>query len=200
MYYHVLIIINEDKKKISLLELDQENINSLKDNVLIPYVKGEGFLFEGYSISKNIIKRILVKQSEKPIKEIINAQRLSRDIANQKARSVMFITFDKYSAFGDENYMKDITKETVKEAQTLAGSEIFKVPLKPEEEGIMNEGLSFKSKIQEKAGSPVINNIHNSQVILGDVNNSTLTQNIDCSIKENDLDGLVNRNRWSSCN
>jgi hypothetical protein len=63
--------------------------------------------------------------------------------------------------------------------------------LKLEKEGILGEGLSFSVKEKEKAQNNPDINIQNFQGILGNVNQSTITQNLEIEIKKNDIQSLT---------
>lgn len=61
-YYHVLIETNEPSKKY--YELDKTDLSEIKEEIMIPYLKEEEFRFDGYSLNKSKIDRILIKESD----------------------------------------------------------------------------------------------------------------------------------------
>jgi hypothetical protein len=62
--------------------------------------------------------------------------------------------------------------------------------LKLEEKGIMGKGMTFSEGEKEIAMSSPSINIHNFQGVIGDVTNSTLTQDLIMTVKENDYESL----------
>ncbi len=63
--------------------------------------------------------------------------------------------------------------------------------LKLETEGILGEGMTFTKKEKEKAVQNSEIKINNFQGILGDVINSTVSQEVSMSVKTNDLESLI---------
>ena len=61
LYYHVLIESYESSKPY--YELDKTDLSEIKDEFIIPYLKGEQFIFDGYFLDKSKVKRILIKES-----------------------------------------------------------------------------------------------------------------------------------------
>ena len=64
--------------------------------------------------------------------------------------------------------------------------------LKLEEEGIFGDGMSFSPEEKEKAASSTQIHIDNFQGVLGDVVNSTVNQNLEMSIRQNDFQSVRN--------
>ena len=64
-YYHILIQTFRKKH----YELDKTDLSEIKEDIIIPYVKGEQFLFNGYTFDKAKIQRILIKESNRSSKE-----------------------------------------------------------------------------------------------------------------------------------
>lgn len=63
--------------------------------------------------------------------------------------------------------------------------------LKLEQEGIIGEGMSFSEKEKEKAlASPTVHIAGNFQGILGSVNNGTVMQNLNMTVKKEDFGSL----------
>ena len=66
-YYHILIQVQASEKKH--FELDETDLSEIKEDIIIPYLKGEQFLFDGYTFDKEKIQRILIKESNRSSKE-----------------------------------------------------------------------------------------------------------------------------------
>ena len=60
-YYHVLIETNESSEKY--YELDKTDLSEIKEEIVIPYIKGEQFMFDGYFLDKSKVKRIIIAES-----------------------------------------------------------------------------------------------------------------------------------------
>ena len=61
-YYHVLIESYESSKPY--YELDKTDLSEIKDEFIIPYLKGEQFIFDGYFLDKSKVKRIIIGESK----------------------------------------------------------------------------------------------------------------------------------------
>jgi len=62
--------------------------------------------------------------------------------------------------------------------------------LKLEQEGIIGEGMNFSKKEQEKAANNTSIHIGNFQGIIGNANNSIVTQNLTMTVQKGDFDSL----------
>lgn len=74
MFYHVVIEIEGNKEPI--YELDR-TIESVIEEVMIPYLEGKSFHFDGYPLALDRIKRINIKRL---IKQLQNLQILKMNI------------------------------------------------------------------------------------------------------------------------
>ena len=72
----------------------------------------------------------------------------------------------------------------------IVRTQILNWSLKLEEKGVHGKGMTFSNDEREIAVANKEINIQNFQGVLGDVNNSSLTQNLNMSIKANDFDSL----------
>ena len=72
----------------------------------------------------------------------------------------------------------------------LVRTQILEWSLKLEEQGILGKGLTFSNDEKEIAVSSQGINIQNFQGVLGDVSNSTLTQDLNMKIETGDFDSL----------
>ena len=66
-YYHILIEAYGFIKP--LYQLDKTDLSEIKEEVILPYLKEEQFIFDGYVLDKMKIKRILIKESDCSSKE-----------------------------------------------------------------------------------------------------------------------------------
>jgi putative nucleotide-binding protein containing TIR-like domain len=108
-YYHILIQASEKK----YFDLDKTDLSEIKEDIIIPYLKGEQFFFKGYIFDKAKIQRILIKESN----------RSSEEYAEEKNRNlppdlIMYIL--PQDIIESKEYTTDITKRTIKECEEEA--------------------------------------------------------------------------------
>ena len=108
-YYHVLIESYESSKPY--YELDKTDLSEIKDEFIIPYLKGEQFIFDGYFLDKSKVKRILIKESA-------CTSQMYADALNKEYPGVP-ICFEGEDIVSDEDkYTTDITGRIVKECKS----------------------------------------------------------------------------------
>ncbi len=106
MYFHILIEATDvggTKKTREIIEKDKTELEDLEKRILIPYLTGQTFRVNGYSLDKTKVHRILVKQSSDPTSTIV---------ANYQARlagRMIVSNFGPNSAVRSENYTTNIT-------------------------------------------------------------------------------------------
>lgn len=69
-YYHVYI---ENNALIPRHGLDKTDLSEIKEEIVIPYLKGERFEFNGHFLDKTRIRNILIKESECSSMEFVAA-------------------------------------------------------------------------------------------------------------------------------
>lgn len=114
MFYHVIVETTEKVGKKGenreYFELDKSDLKDVIDRVIYPYLRKEGFQFDGYFLQYNEIRRIAVKQTEK------SSQALSKyENDNMPANIIMFVTPSNVISY--EKHAKDITTEIFDEAK-----------------------------------------------------------------------------------
>lgn len=116
MYYQVQIETTEkegkDKHNKEYFELDKTSKDEIIESIIIPFLKGEQFQFDGYFITKNDVKRLVIKTTEKTTKEL---SKYEND--NMPSGIIMFISDEMIVSY--DQYTKDITKEILAEAKEL---------------------------------------------------------------------------------
>lgn len=60
-YYHVLIETNEPNE--IHYELDLRDLSEIKEEIVVPYLKGEQFIVDGYFFDKEMVKRFIIGSS-----------------------------------------------------------------------------------------------------------------------------------------
>ncbi len=110
MYYSIYIetISNSKLGKKEMYEFDIESEEILITEFIQPYVNEEEFLFNGYSISKKDILRIMIKKSAQSI------EKLTEDQTRIDAENMFFGFSSLESTFVDNKSVIDITKEIFK--------------------------------------------------------------------------------------
>lgn len=127
MYYQVLVEVSETVGKHGKykqhFELDKSDIDEIEDDVVIPYLQGKQFQFDGYFIQASEVKRIIIKQTERTTAE---CSKEAND--NMSPGIVMFVSRKDVVSY--DRYTKDITKKTFTNAQKKIDSGAL--PVKPE--------------------------------------------------------------------
>ena len=112
-YYHVFI---ESSPFIPSHGLDRTDLSEIKEEIVIPYLKGERFEFNGYFLDKTKIKDILIKESE------------CTSIEFAKATSSSAIRRTPFDIIKSPKYSKNITRRILNECE----SQIQEATTKPE--------------------------------------------------------------------
>lgn len=114
MYYHVIVETSEKVGKRGVnkeyFELDKRDLTDTLDRVVYPYLRKEGFQFDGYFLQYNEIRRIAVRQTEKPSQEL---SKYEND--HMPAGVIMFVTPS--DAIKYERHSKDITVQVFDDAK-----------------------------------------------------------------------------------
>ncbi len=109
-YYHVLIESYESSEPY--YELDKTDLSEIKDEFIIPYLKGEQFVFSGYFLDEAKVKRIVIGESAYTTKEYV--------IEVQRRRGPnVFGPIPREGIIKRSDYTKDITRNILKECQSL---------------------------------------------------------------------------------
>lgn len=109
LYYHLLIETNEPSEKY--YQLDKTDLSKIKEEVILPYLKEEQFIFDGYVLDKTKIKRILIKESA-------CTSRVWADYEDEIYPDLPFPTNEE-DIIEDEKYTTDITASIFKECRSL---------------------------------------------------------------------------------
>ena len=104
-YYHIYIVSNDPRAKC--FELDKTDLSELKEDVILPYLKGDGFYFDGYDLNVTKIDRVLIMKSDISYKEY-DRQKKQRSSFPAMKRDIL----------ADNGYFEDITGEVLKECKS----------------------------------------------------------------------------------
>jgi len=92
MFYHIIIERNEKIGKTgnyeTLYEFDNQDLEKIKSELVLPYKNNEQILFKGYPLSNKDIRRFAIKSSEKSADEI-------REIQQRKVSPNVFFLLEK---------------------------------------------------------------------------------------------------------
>ena len=114
-YYHVYIESNVPRAEC--FELDKTDLSELKEDVILPYLKGNQFHFNGYFLDKKNVARILIIKSGISYKEY----------ARQKEQRSHFPAMYR-DILTDNELFENITSSILKECE----SQIQEATTKPE--------------------------------------------------------------------
>lgn len=119
VYFQVLIEIAEKVGKSGsykqLFELDKTDLSEIEDDVVIPYLKGERFQFDGYFINPSEVKRLVVKQTENTTEYLSNYEN-----DNMSPGIIMYISREDIVSY--DNHTTDITKQVIASAKLKLGA------------------------------------------------------------------------------
>jgi putative nucleotide-binding protein containing TIR-like domain len=107
-YYHVLIETNNPDEQY--YELDKTDLSEIKGEVVIPLLKGDQFMFNGYFLDKTKVKRILIKESDctsKKYADDMDKKYPDYPLPTQEQEIVM-----------DDEYTRNITNRIKKECES----------------------------------------------------------------------------------
>ena len=108
-YYHVLIETKNPSEKY--YQLDKTDLSKIKDEIILPYLKEEQFIFDGYILDKAKIKRILIKESACTSTEYA-------DYEDERYPDLPFPAREE-DIIEDKKHTTDITSSIFKECQSL---------------------------------------------------------------------------------
>lgn len=107
-YYHVLVEGNNPNKKY--YELDKTDLSEIKEEIVIPFLKGDRFMFDGCFFVQAEIERILIRESDCTSKEYA-------DDMNEEYPNVWEPYF-REDIIEDDDHTKDITRNILKECKS----------------------------------------------------------------------------------
>lgn len=108
-YYHVFIETNAPSEKY--YELDKTDLSDVKEEIIIPYLKGGQFMFDGYILNQAKVKRILIKESDCSSEEYATREQA------KLSPNVIMVIYPHY-IIGSNDYTRDITKRILKECRS----------------------------------------------------------------------------------
>lgn len=114
MFYHVIVETTEKVGKRgenkAYFELDKSDLNDTLERIVYPYLRKDGFQFDGYFLQYNEIRRIAIKQTEKSSQALSNYEN-----DNMPAGVIMFVS--RSDVISDKSHAKDITVQVFDDAK-----------------------------------------------------------------------------------
>lgn len=118
MYYHIQIITNDNQE---IYEFDKTDEVSLKEEIIIPHIKGINYELDGYTIYPTKVKRLIVTRSSDKSSECVNIS-YSRLPSNDRRE-----IYPQNCVFDNESFADDITDQLLIECKDHVHSEISKI-------------------------------------------------------------------------
>jgi len=120
MYYHIIIETSEkvgkngNNKQYS--ELDKTDINDVESRIIIPFLNGESFQFNGYFLQASEIKRLVIRETKDTSENLVDMQyrSMGRGVV-VVLRTVDVVQYDTCS--------NDITQEVLSKARVLINTQ-----------------------------------------------------------------------------
>jgi Predicted nucleotide-binding protein containing TIR -like domain len=109
-YYHVFIETNNPGERY--YELDKTDLSEIKEEVILPYMQGLNFVFDGYFFNQTQVKRIVIKESACTSEDYAD-----REWMKSSPESRMYIYPE--NIVGKNEYTTDITRSIFKECKGL---------------------------------------------------------------------------------
>lgn len=132
MFYHVLVEIDDSSKKNKvsyLYEADNQSLDDLREDILLPYSNEERIYIDGGYIEYNKIRKLKVFTSKDPVDEILRK-------AQSSLPSNVLVFYGRTDMMNDRR-MTDITKEILK-------------TLRPNSSNVTNNVLKENNMIDNK--------------------------------------------------
>ncbi len=108
-YYHVLIETPKPSKKY--YELDKTDLSEIKEEIVIPFLKSEQFMLDGYFLTTSNVERILIKESDYSSEEYATREQ------EKLSPNIMMVVLPEYIVESSD-YTRDITKRILKECKS----------------------------------------------------------------------------------
>jgi len=117
-YYQVLVeateTIKKNTKNKQYIERDNTDLVDIKTRIIYPYLRNEGFQFNGYFLKHEEIKRITIKQTQDTTKAL--AEQENNIIRRKTPGFILNVSPENIVNF--DQYAKDITVPIFNEAKT----------------------------------------------------------------------------------
>jgi hypothetical protein len=114
MFYHIIIERNEKLGKTgkyeTLYEFDNQNLEKIKSDLVLPYKNNNQIIFKGYPLEKKDIRRFAIKRSEKSVDEI-------RKIQQSKVSQNVLFFWQRSMVVESDELVDDITSDVLKSVE-----------------------------------------------------------------------------------
>lgn len=119
MFYSVLVEVYKSNSTgyFPIIKADHTNLETIKADIIIPYLQGEDFFVDGYLLNKPKISRIKIVSSEQSIQSLVDLKNEQQDYENSISNVYVVFTYTSLHIINDEKLVHDITSEILKEVQ-----------------------------------------------------------------------------------
>lgn len=129
MYYQILVetkeIVGKSRQNKVIKEIDKINKDEILNDILIPYLKGDEFVFNGYFLNKKDITRIKIVTTEKSARELAKYEN-----DNMPAGLIMYVSPENILSY--DKYIIDMTNTLLSEAKDNINAPVVKEEKKNE--------------------------------------------------------------------
>lgn len=134
-FYHVLVEANGHGK---IYEMDKPNQSEVLDQVIIPFLKGKGFLFDGYLLEHKSITRIVIRKS------LFTTRHLAQ-YENASIPEGLLIHYTPEDMVEDPTHTTDVTREMFTLGNKALDEEGYELKNKEKED--IEEVIIDKTKV-----------------------------------------------------
>lgn len=121
MFYQILVETKEktgkSNKNMKIVVLDIESRKDVLNDVVIPYLNNEEFVFNGYMLNKHKINRLKIMTTEKSARELADYEN-----DNMPPNFLIFVSSE--DILGYRKYTTDVTKELFDEVKKIQVSSL----------------------------------------------------------------------------
>jgi predicted nucleotide-binding protein len=129
MYYQVMIEISDRSRKSGnrrLFELDKTNLAEIEADIITPFLKNEGFQFDGYFVNPHDVKRLVVKETDDSVKVYSQYENDHMPVG-----AVGYISPSDILSY--DKHTRDITKEAMNSARKALSTAATSRSMPPKE-------------------------------------------------------------------
>lgn len=95
--------------------IDKEDLNEIKKDIVVPYLKDDQFWVDGFSIDKTKVSQLKIVSSELPVKELMRQKQ--EKLNNPASVGFVFYTYKPKDVINDSDCVRTITNDVIREVQ-----------------------------------------------------------------------------------
>lgn len=124
MYFHVIIETNEKVGKSGqnkeYFELDKKDLQEIESRIIVPFLKGTKFQFNGYFLNPTNISRLIVRSTKQSSRDLVDIEYSSYDGIIMVVYASEVVQYDRYST--------DLTLEIMDRVSKIVHQEVNSQP------------------------------------------------------------------------